>query len=722
MSPSDTAAGRPPTRPGRSRHVPQPDPQPVAQNVPVRVPGTDHRWAAFVLPAVAVALLAATAALDVATPASGPGIELAPGNGWPYAVIGLVFGVGSGVVLLHDRRQAFGWGMGWLALFWGLDGLSQSYVRYAIRPDDALAGANLALWFLNRFGAFLPLTIAVLLLIFPTGRFLEGRWGRVGQAAVAAMTSAALFAIVAPVNGRLTEVRLPPGVDLDAGTLPLPAQLSDVAIPVVVGMSVAGLLVAMASVVVRYRRSEGLERARMRWLLWSVEAMAVVIGLSLLSEFSMIGDIAIFLVANLPAVAVTIAIVRPTLVSVDDLLNGTLVFTLLSVVLIAVDLAVVAVLNQVLGDSLRQRQVVLIVLLLTATLYGPLRQRLSTLVRRLVFGERGRPYDVVAGLASTLEQADEGDEQLAAVADAVASAFGVSYVRVEVDRASGERLTATHGTAPAEVRTLPISYRDQEVGRVELPVRGLRSRLSRRDEQLLADVVRQAATAARTSQLAEALQDSREGLVVAREEERRRIRRDLHDGLGPSLSGVVYQLESARLLVDKDPESAKRTIAGLSGHVQDVVADVRRLVHDLRPPALDDRGLVGALAQQAERITGSGGPSVSVDAAPDLGTLPAAVEVAAYRIAGEALTNITRHADARRATVRLLRDERDLLVEVADDGNGIAPEAQAGVGLISLRERAAELGGRSEVTCPATGGTVVRAWLPLAHHSEGKSS
>ena len=170
-------------------------------------------------------------------------------------------------------------------------------------------------------------------------------------------------------------------------------------------------------------------------------------------------------------------------------------------------------------------------------------------------------------------------------------------------------------------------------------------------------MVRQAATAARTSQLADELQDSRERLVVAREEERRRIRRDLHDGLGPSLSGVVYQLESARLLVDKDPEAAKRTIEGLSGHVQDVVADVRRLVHDLRPPALDDRGLVGALTQQAERITDSGGPTVRVEAG-DLGTLPAAVEVAAYRIAGEALTNVTRHAERAHATVRLVRDDR----------------------------------------------------------------
>jgi len=451
-----------------------------------------------------------------------------------------------------------------------------------------------------------------------------------------------------------------------------------------------------------------------------VLVMAIVVGLSAFSELSVVRDASIFVIASLPPVAMTIGIVRPRLVPVLDLLNGTVVFALVSVSLVVVDLAVVALLDVSLGDSLQQRQVVLTVLLLTVLLYVPLRRRLSALVRRLVLGERAAPYDVVAGLASTLEQADEGTDQLAAVADAVASAFGVAYVRVEVDRPSGERLTATHGDAPAEVRTLPISYRDHEVGRVVLPVRGLRSRLSRRDEQLLADVVRQAATAARTSQLADELQDSRERLVVAREEERRRIRRDLHDGLGPSLSGVVYQLESARLLIDKDPADAKRTIEGLSSHVQDVVADVRRLVHDLRPPALDDRGLVGALAQQAERITDTVGPSVSVDA-PDLGTLPAAVEVAAYRIASEALTNVTRHAHARRAIVRLLRDDRDLLVEVTDDGSGIAPEAQAGVGLVSLRERAAELGGRSEVVCPATGGTVVRAWLPLAHQVEGNS-
>nr|WP_246378132.1 sensor histidine kinase [Nocardioides ginsengisegetis] len=210
--------------------------------------------------------------------------------------------------------------------------------------------------------------------------------------------------------------------------------------------------------------------------------------------------------------------------------------------------------------------------------------------------------------------------------------------------------------------------------------------------------------------MADELQDSRERLVVAREEERRRIRRDLHDGLGPALSGVVFRVESARLLVDRDPEAAKGHLAATSDHVKEVVADVRRLVHELRPPALDDRGLVGALGQLAESL----GVPVQIDSEVDgsVGTLPAAVEVAAYRIAAEALTNVVRHADATRARVGLALEDGHLVVEVADDGRGIPAEAQAGVGLVGLRERAAELGGRSEVTCPPRGGTTVRAWLP----------
>jgi signal transduction histidine kinase len=508
---------------------------------------------------------------------------------------------------------------------------------------------------------------------------------------------------------------VPAGVDLDPTSIPVPADTFAALFPVLAALAVAAFLVTMASVVVRHRRSRGIERDQMRWLLWAVIVMALVLAASSFFDLTWLELLMTFVVMVMPAGAMTVAIVQPDIVSIEDLFSRTLVYGALSVAIVGIDLAFLAGVTALLGDSLDQRQVVLLVLLLSAMLYGPLRHRLWMAVRRLLLGDRGNPYDAVAGLASTLETTDEGPGQLAAVARAVASAFRVPYVRVEVDRGGGERLIATYGEPVGETRSLPITYRDAVVGRLVLPARGLRGRLSRRDEQLLGDLVRQAATAARTSRLADELQDSRERLVVAREEERRRIRRDLHDGLGPALSGVVFRLESAKLLVERDPAAAVAHIEATSDHVQDVVADVRRLVHDLRPPALDDRGLVGALQQHAEGLS-SNGLVVRVEA-DDLGPLPAAVEVAAYRIAGESLTNVARHAAAHACVVRLTETGDELVVEVADDGTGIAADAQAGVGLVSLRERAAELGGRSEVTCPPGGGTVVRAWLPMGRNA-----
>ena len=628
------------------------------------------------------------------------------GIGIGTGLVGLVLGVLATIVLRHPGHRVIGWTLGWVGLFWALDGLSESYVRLGLVTADALPAMTFAVWFLGRFTSLLPATIVVLPLLFPEGRFLRGAWGVASWLCMGVMCLAALAYVVVPYWEPTAQ--MPPGIDPDPTTIwalePIARNLTDI----LNVATIVGVIVPVGVVVRRYRSSVGTEREQMRWLLWGALVTATIIAVTILLDFGVVSGVVFFVCITLVPVSMAVAVVNPRVVSIDDLLGRTVLLAALALVLVAVDFAVVAALTALLGDSMDQAQVVLVVLLVTILLYGPLRQRISRWVRRLMFGDRANPYDAVAGLASTLETTDEGTEQLAAVARSVASAFGVAFVSVEVDRSGGERLVATYGDRPAETRTLPISYRDTEVGRLVLPARGLRSRLSRRDEELLGDLVRQAATAARTSRLAEELQVSRERLVTAREEERRRIRRDLHDGLGPALSGVVFQLESARLLVDKDPDAAKSQVMATSRHVQDVVGDVRRLVHELRPPALDDLGLLGALRQQADRL----GPATTVEAA-DLGSLPAAVEVAAFRIAGEAMTNVARHADATTCTVRVAVADHHLALEVADDGSGIPAEAQAGVGLVGLRERAAELGGRSEVTCPPSGGTVVRAWLPL---------
>ncbi|GAA4076596.1 histidine kinase [Nocardioides kongjuensis] len=680
---------------------------PVPQQADTRPRGL-RAVAVLVVPALCVALVPLGAWLDMGAPETGPGPEIAGGPGWPWQSLGAALGVLAGIVLLHDRRQKFGWLLAFSGLFWALDGLSQSYVQAGLGASSAWPGMTFALWFLLRFTSYLTSVTAVVLLVFPTGRFLPGRWTPASWTAVAAMALSGVAFIVVPAEGDHALADLPTGVDADPTTLGFLTGHEPLVSSLGVALGAAGFVFSLLTVVVRYRRSHGLERDRMRWLLWSVVVIVAVVVVTLAVDVpggSFLGAVS---AAVVPPAAMTVAIVRPTLVPIQDLLSRTVVLAAILVVLVATDAAVLGMLTLVLDDELTQAQVVAVVLVVSVVLYGPLRQRLSAGIRRVMLGERGNRYDAVAGLASTLENTDDTVEQLAAVARAVASAFAVPFVSVEVDRGHGERLVTTFGDRPAEVRTLPITWRDTTIGRLVLPARGLRSRLSVRDEELLGDLVRQAATAARTSQLAEEVQRSRERLVTAREEERRRIRRDLHDGFGPALSGIVFQLEAARMTVDRDPARARGQLETISSQVQEVVADVRRLVHDLRPPALDDRGLVGALRQQAEHL------AVPLDVtAPDDLRLPAAVEVAAYRIAGEALTNVARHADAN--GVRLLVETADdtLVLEVADDGRGIPADRAAGVGLASLRERAAELGGTTTISSPPGGGTVVRARLPL---------
>jgi signal transduction histidine kinase len=209
------------------------------------------------------------------------------------------------------------------------------------------------------------------------------------------------------------------------------------------------------------------------------------------------------------------------------------------------------------------------------------------------------------------------------------------------------------------------------------------------------------------------LQRSREGLISAREEERRRLRRDLHDGVGPQLAALMLELETAGDLVSENHE-ASALMAKLSRRAREIVSDVRRSVHALRPPALDELGLVGALEEAAIQY-GPAGLRISVEDPEELSQLPAAVEVACYRIVQEALANVVRHAGASNCSIRIHSDEEAsvLVVEVEDDGRGIRDHDRTGVGLISMRERTEELGGRCAVRRLGDGGTLVTALLPF---------
>jgi signal transduction histidine kinase len=419
-------------------------------------------------------------------------------------------------------------------------------------------------------------------------------------------------------------------------------------------------------------------------------------------------------------VTLAIAIFRYRLFAIDVIINRALVFGGLTIAVIGTYIVVVGVIGSLLqsGSSL---PISLVATGTVALLFQPVRERLQRGVNRLLYGERDEPYAVISRLGRQLEGTLAPDAILPTIVETVRGALKLPYAAITFDGAQG-RIVAT-GTPVSNLLRLPLTYQGEPVGELLLAPRAPGESFSRSDRRLLDDLARQAGVAVRTVRLADEarrlaaeLQASRERLVTAREEERRRLRRDLHDGLGPRLAALTLRLDSARDLLGHDPR-ADALLGDLATRTEEAVADIRRLVYALRPPALDDLGLVGALRQVADGY-GPGGLRIAIEVpeehGPALEHLPAAVEVAAYRIAQEALTNVMRHAQASRCTVRLSLDENGgtLMVEIADDGRGIAPGQPAGIGLGSMRERAEELGGSCIVASAPGGGTTIRALLP----------
>ena len=629
------------------------------------------------------------------------------GRGALTAVTGTVLMLSAAVILRSRPRHRVGVVLAVFGLVWAVDGLLESWSALAFA--DGLPGVDVAVWFVARFGAFLLLGLPLLLVLYPTGHLMEGRWRVASLATVVAAASLPVMLLLAPDDVVFRDLRVP-GVDTELVALPLPEDAVVALLVVTRFLTLLALLGALVIAFARHRRADGLQRTQLRWLLWAGIVCVLTVPVLVVAPSGTVTGIVLAAAVVLTAISVTVGVVRPDLADVDALVAGTLTYAGVAGLVVALDLLILAVGGALLGDRLDERNVTLVVLVLAVGVYGPLRAWVGAAVRRMLFGRRGDRYDVVSAFAARLEETRSVDEQLPALAGAVASTFKVPFVRVELSTPDGGTVSASHGTPTAQVQEIDIAYTGERIGRLVLPQSGVRSMLSRRDQGLLVDLVRQAAIAMRSSLLAAEVQESRERLVLGREDDRRRIRRDLHDGLGPALGGVAMRLDAAGNAVESDPERARELVRLARTEVREALDDVRRLVHDLRPPALDDLGLEAALEQQAERVRSS--LEVSV-AASDVTGLPAAVEVAAYRIVAESLANVVKHAGATRCAITLAREPGALTVEVRDDGRGIAEDVTAGVGLLSLRERAEELGGRCEVSCPEGGGTRVWAWLPL---------
>jgi signal transduction histidine kinase len=413
----------------------------------------------------------------------------------------------------------------------------------------------------------------------------------------------------------------------------------------------------------------------------------------------------VIVAATAVPLAVGIAVFRYRLFDIELVFSRTLIYGTLTLTVVAFTMVLVLGLDALLNNiGLAGGLAAAAAALLIQPLHGWLRLR----VERWVYGDRSDPYAALSRLGARLSAAPAAAEVLPAIIGSVVQALSLSYAAIELERGSGREIAASAGRLGDRAATwFPLVYRGETLGRLGVvPAAGVDA-LRAPDRRLLEDLARQSGVAIYGVRLTTDLQRSRERLVAAREEERRRVRRDLHDGLGPSLSGMVLKLGAARAQVVAAPE-AERLLVELTEEVQAAIAEIRRLVEGLRPAALDELGLLHALHAQVERL-GSGFALSAPDTLPDL---PAAIEVAAYRIASEALTNAARHSGAERCELRVAVNGM-LEVEVEDDGRGLVDPVRSGLGLRSMRDRADEVGGTLIVAAGTQGGTLVRASLPI---------
>ena len=436
--------------------------------------------------------------------------------------------------------------------------------------------------------------------------------------------------------------------------------------------------------------------------------------------YTMLSEVATPLVFLLVPFTIGVAVLHYRLWDIDLLINRTLVYGLLTAGIIGLYLLVVIGLGT-LFSALGNLLLSLLATGLIAVVFQPLRQRLQRAVNRLMFGERDDPYRVLSHLSSRLEATLTTDALLPTIVQAVAQALKLPSVAITYKQQGEDTLAASTGDArkrEALVR-VPLVCQSEQVGDLVLAARGPGDSLTPADLRLLHDLAPQIAVAvqavrltAELKHLTTDLQQSRTRLVTAREEERRRLRRDLHDGLGPTLASLTFKIDAARNLLNQDSERADRLLEEVRQQTQGTLAQIRRLVYDLRPPALDELGLLSALREQIASYQHQG-LQILIEAPSCLPPLPAAVEVAAYRIAREALTNVVRHAEAEQCLLRLGLHDSVLTLQVSDDGKGIPDEHRIGVGLLAMQERAIELGGSCTITRGVSTGTTVRVTFPL---------
>ncbi len=642
--------------------------------------------------------LCAAASLLGLVLASGPGGrslgDLMADNVLNNAVNGVTLGA-LGAVLTGMRPANR---LGWLILLvaWG-NGLALLGEGWALASYEiALPGRHLLAWLGSWVWA--PALLAgpsLVALLYPTGRTSSPYAHRlaVTAAGAAATVGASLALLDASYSGAV------PGHDL--GVNPISRGHLQLPLAVLAGIAaVVGLVIAVAAWVDTLRRlwrAESPEREQLAWLLAMIAPLLVVAPLDL--------PVLTFTVQVLSPVGLAVGVVRHQLFDIKLVLRSGLVYSVLTGVAVAIYFGLVALITTV---TPRGAVPSLFAIAAVGLVVVPAHRGLQGFFGRLVYGDRADPLRALSRVAEGIRARDADDPSgmrpmLAAVARALRSPY------VALEGLAGEPLASIGSAEDHPLHVVDLEYAGERVGRLVVAGRTPRDPLGSADRRLLEALSVPVAGAVKAGFAARELADSRSRVLATREGERRRLREDLHDGLGPSLSGVALGLEAARRSVATHPDRVPEILEVLHAEVDSLVTEVRSIIDDLGPGDVDLRA---AVRMHVDAVRASGAVEVELAESGDLGGVPGEVAVAAHRIAGEALSNAVRHAQAGRVSLTLASHTDHLVVEVVDDGVGTVGPRPGGVGLESMRQRAESVGGRLTVAGVPGKGTTVRSVLP----------
>ena len=680
----------------------------------------------WLLPTCSLALGAATVVLAARAPSARVGSVLEV----TLTAVMLVAWAAVGAVVIRRRPRH---PIGWLASLIGIVGpLATAGEAYA-SVEPALQVRDWVYWVTSGFASTIPLLVALLLLLFPDGRFLSRRWRPVGAAAVVVQA-------IVTVGGAFSEYAEPGGDGWGLGKPWLDNPLP-VTIPggdhwwsgVAWLLLMLCLVLAVCSFVARLRRGDPVQRQQLKWLLPPLGLVVVgFLGMELVGEDGTFWLLVPGLLA-LPA-AIGIAILRRGLFDIDVLIRRSVVYALLWLVVGTLYVVLAALPGLAVGE--RVPLVVAVALTILATLaFQPARRAVDRLVGRLLFGERPSEFELLSRFGETVADTFDVTELAPRVADTVRRGLDLEWARVSLVVGQGEDVRVEPAGAtgigldePASpALVVPLVHAGERIGSLECGPKS-DGRLSERDRALAGSLARQAALGIHNARLAAELaarldeigrqaaqlQASRSRLVAAQDQERQRLERDLHDGVQQDIVSLLARLGLARAQLRRDPAAAETTLDELQAQTGQVLRDLRQLVQGIHPSVLTDHGLLEALEARLGQLPI--GVQIHADRSLRGARFATDIEAAAYFFVSEGLTNAMKHAAPTLVSVRVAVEHDRLVIDVHDDGAGfVVPRGVQGSGLTGLRDRIEAVGGTMQVRSSPGAGCHLQALVPLSH-------